>query len=133
MAVIRVTRGGLGITLKDAEGRKRHVFKDTKSDPFECDDRAAERFVRLGVATYVGDAGEYAAKEQQAPEEQEPKESAGYTREDLEGMKNADLKELAESLGIDVTDCVKKAEYVEAILSGREEEQPELDAEDPVG
>ena len=48
-------------------------------------------------------------------------------------MRNEVLKDLAENLAIDVSDCTKKAEYVEAILEGQEDELPDLKAEDPVG
>ena len=48
-------------------------------------------------------------------------------------MKNEDLKNLAGSLGIDVSGCLKKEEYVEAILEEQEDELPDLEAEDPVG
>ena len=135
MAVIRVTCGAVGITYRDSNGQKRHALKDVKSLPFECDDEVAERFVRRGVAEYAG-AG--ANVHESIPEEEleEPtQEDVGktYTREELGKMKNEDLKDLAESLGIDVSDCTKKAEYVEAILEGQEDELPDLKAEDPVG
>ena len=135
MAVIRVTCGAVGITYRDSNGQKRHALKDVKSLPFECDDEVAERFVRRGVAEYAG-AGANAHESIQEEELEEPtQEDAGktYTREELGKLKNEDLKDLAENLGIDVSDCTKKAEYVEAILEGQEDELPDLKAEDPVG
>lgn len=135
MAVIRVTCGAVGITYRDSNGQKRHALKDVKSGAFECDDEVAERFVRRGVAEYVSaEANAHENVSEDGPEEP-AKEDVGktYTGEELGKMKNEDLKDLAESLGIDVSDCTKKAEYVEAILEGQEEELPDLEAEDPVG
>lgn len=138
MAVIRVTCGAVGITYRDSNGQKRHALKDVKSVPFECSDEVAERFVRRGVAEYVG-AEENAREsvlEAETKETVQMDQEGGeklYTREELEKMKNEALKNLAESLGIDVSDCTKKAEYVEAILEGQEDELPDLEAEDPVG
>lgn len=55
----------------------------------------------------------------------------------LETMTNEQLKNLAGDLGIDVTGCKKKADYVAAIVAVEveapveDDELPELDAADP--
>ena len=138
MAVIRVTCGAVGITYKDSNGQKRHALKDVKSGPVECDDEVAERFVRRGVAKYANIEANVrenipeTEKEESVQPDQEDGEKL-YTREELGKMKNEDLKNLAGSLGIDVSGCLKKEEYVEAILEEQEDELPDLEAEDPVG
>ena len=54
MKKIKVTRGGCGIAYTDKNGTARHALKTAESGPFECDDKQADRLVRLGVAVYVG-------------------------------------------------------------------------------
>lgn len=140
MAVIKVTQGAVGITYTDRHGQKRHALKDVKSKPFECDDAVAARFVRRGVAKYVDQEGDPGHTEEQktdpkAPEARtEPGEDPEFfTEEELEKLKNAELKELAENMGIDVSGLSKKADYIDAILADQEEDLPDLEAEDPVG
>ena len=138
MAVIRVTCGAVGITYKDSNGQKRHALRDVKSGPFECDDKVAERFVHRRVAEYANVEANVRENIPEAEKEEpmQPDQKDGekiYTREELGKMKNEDLKNLAGSLGIDVSGCLKKEEYVEAILEEQEDELPDLEAEDPVG
>jgi hypothetical protein len=64
---------------------------------------------------------------EEAPEEEVPEgeeegdeetSKGGYTRSQLEGMKVADLKEVAKTEKVEVPEGAKKADIVEAILNG---------------
>ena len=153
MAKIKVTRGGCGIQYTDANGNARHSLKTPDSGPFECDDAQAARLVELGVAEYVGLQWRKVADPAPLPEPQpaaEPEEAIEPSQEtekdagrldveQLKTMTNEQLKNLAGDLGIDVTRCKKKADYVAAIVAAEEEiddeddgdELPVLEAIDP--
>lgn len=143
MTVIKVTRGGCGIEYKDAHGNARHALKTPESGPFECDVEQAKRLIDLGVAELVppwtiheGDADQPSQK---------PEKATGHIcAEQLETMTNEQLKALAADMGVDVTGCKKKADYIAAIVAVEVElgdevepdeddgdELPELNAADP--
>ena len=143
MATIEIILGGCGITYTDANGNKRHVLKTPEHGPFECDDTQAAYFVGKGVAKYA---------RQSQPEEQaecgaEPSGDSGKLTghlepADLELMTVEQLKNLAADMGVDVSGCKKKADYVaalaavevevedEAILDNSDD-LPEMSAVDP--
>lgn len=138
MRKIRVTQGGCGIKYTDANGHERHTLKTSEHDPFECDDAQADRFVGLGVAVYVGVTKPAAPAEELGEATQKPETMTGhFDAAQLESMTNEQLKNLAGDLGIDVTDCKKKADYVAAIVAveveapAEDDELPDLDAADP--
>lgn len=138
MRKIRVTQGGCGIKYTDANGHERHALKTSEHGPFECDDAQADRLVGLGVAVYVGAAKPAAPVEEPDEHAQEPETVTGHLdAAQLESMTNEQLKNLAGDLGIDVTGCKKKADYVAAIVAveveapAEDDELPELDAADP--
>ncbi len=142
MKKIKVIQGGCGIKYTDAHGNARHALKTSEDAPFECDDAQAESLVSLGVAKYVGAtaAAEPAQQNEDAGEDsQKPENLTGHLdAAQLETMTNEQLKNLAEDLGIDVTGCKKKADFVAAIMAAEVEaegddsdELPELDAADP--
>lgn len=150
MAKIKVTRGGCGIQYTDAHGNARHALKTPESGAFECDDAQAARLVKLGVAAYVNEFGcqqvadpapqTDAQQEEQADVSQETEKATGHLdAAQLETMTNEQLKNLAADMGVDVTGCKKKADYIAAIVAvevelGDEDdgdELPELNAADP--
>lgn len=146
MAKIKVKQGGCGIKYTDAHGNARHALKTHESGAFECDDAQAERLVRMGVAAYVTEKAAEpvtqvdAQQEGQADGSQEPEKLTGHLdAAQLETMTNDQLKNLAGDLGVDITGCKKKADYIAAITAveveiGDEDdgdELPDLGAADP--
>lgn len=135
MAVIKVTRGGCGIKFLDAHGNARHALKTPENDPFECDDAQAGHLVSMGVAAYVGQPHVEAQEEIWDEPADEPAEDAVETvkgtiaPEAFEAMTIAQLQNLAGDMGIDVSRCKKKADYV-AVLSAVEVEAPAEDDSD---
>lgn len=148
MAKIKVIRGTCGIRYTDANGRARSATKTAADGFFECDDKLAARFVGLGVAAYE------ATKEAAAPED--PTEDPDQGTEDeadqgtgeetaahldaaqLSTMTIKELAALAADMGVDVSGCKKKDDYVAAIVAVEvtpgeaEDDLPDLDAADPV-
>lgn len=130
MRKIRVTVGTVG--YYDAKGA--HQRKTAADGPFECEDTQAEHFVAAGVAEYVG--GAVVADEQEI--------TGHLAKSQLEEMTIPQLQNLAGDLGVDVTGCKKKSEYVDAIAAmevtaggvvdtedADGDELPDLDAADP--
>lgn len=130
MRKIRVTVGTVG--YYDAKGA--HQRKTAADGPFECEDTQAEYFVAAGVAEYVGGAA--VADEQEI--------TGHLAKSQLEEMTIPQLQNLAGDLGVDVTGCKKKSEYVNAIAAmevtaggvvdtedADGDELPDLDAADP--
>lgn len=130
MRKIRVTVGTVG--YYDTKGA--HQRKTAADDPFECEDTQAEHFVAAGVAEYVG--GAVVADEQEI--------TGHLAKSQLEEMTIPQLQNLAGDLGVDVTGCKKKSEYVDAIAAmevtaggvvdtedADGDELPDLDAADP--
>ena len=144
MAKIKVTVGGCGIVYTDENGITRHGVKTSEDGPFEYDDKKAARLVSLGVAEYVGQHEETPAEApastpDAAGSKNEEPVKGHLDPEQLVTMTNEQLKNLAGDLGIDVTGCKKKADYVAAIMAVEVEagdiddgdELPELTAADP--
>ena len=141
MAKIKVKLGGCGIKYTDANGNARHALKTPESGPFECDDAQAARLVELGVAEYVGpvwravDPASEAEPDTQQEETGEPsqeteKATGHLDAAQLETMTNAQLKQLAEDMGVDVTGCKKKADYIAAIVAVEVELGDEVDPDE---
>lgn len=154
MAIIKITRGGCGVNLTDANGRERYALKTPEDKPFECGEAQASRLVGLGVAEYVGNApaepDDELGTDVDAPEagaempvDDEPEDepapteaSASLDKAQLEGMTIEQLKNLAGDIGADVSGCKKKADYIAAIIECEieyedDDELPELNAADP--
>lgn len=133
MAKIKVKYGGCGIKYTDAHGAERHALKTPEHGPFECDDAQAARLVALGVAEYVGTVkavDEVPAPQTEGQQEetetsqdpgepaQEPEKATGHLDEaQLQEMTIKQLKALAADMGVDVSDCDRKNEYVAAIAA----------------
>jgi hypothetical protein len=106
MRKIRVTVGTVGYY----DAKHAHKRMTAADGPFECEDTQAERFVSAGVAEYVGGAIEV--------DEADEQEVTGHlAKSQLEEMTIQQLQNLAGDLGIDVTGCKKKADYVDAIAA----------------
>lgn len=106
MRKIRVTVGTVGYY----DAKHAHKRMTAADSPFECEDTQAEHFVSAGVAEYVGGAIEV--------DEADEQEVTGHlAKSQLEEMTIQQLQNLAGDLGIDVTGCKKKADYVDAIAA----------------
>ena len=150
MATIKLNYGGCGVKYTDANGNARHALKTPESGPFECDDARAARLVEQGMAEYVGlqwpkvEGPAPQTGEQQGdtgePSQETEKATGHLDAAQLETMTNEQLKNLAADMGVDVTGCKKKADYIEAIVAveveiGDEDDPdndlPDLNAADP--
>ena len=106
MRKIRVTVGTVGFY----DAKHAHKRKTAADVPFECEDTQAEHFVSAGVAEYIG--GVIKA------DEADDQEVTGHlAKNQLEEMTIQQLQNLAGDLGVDVTGCKKKADYVDAIAA----------------
>jgi hypothetical protein len=133
MRKIRVTVGTVGYY----DAKHAHKRMTAADGPFECEDTQAEHFVSAGVAEYVGGAIEV--------DEADEQEVTGHlAKSQLEEMTIQQLQNLAGDLGVDVTGCKKKADYVYAIAAAEVtaggvvddedadgDELPDLNAADP--
>ena len=141
MANIKVTLGGCGIVYTDAHGNARHALKTPESGPFECDDAQAARLVELGVADYVNELGwrqvadpapqTDGQQEEHADGSQETEKATGHLdAAQLETMTNDQLKALAADMGVDLTGCKKKDDYIAAIVAVEVELDDEVDPDE---
>lgn len=122
MRKIRVTVGTVGYY----DAKHAHKRMTAADGPFECEDTQAERFVSAGVAEYVGGAIE-------ADEVDEQEVIGHLAKSQLEEMTIQQLQNLAGDLGVDVTGCKKKAEYVDAIAAAEVTAGGVVDDEDADG
>lgn len=122
MRKIRVTVGTVGFY----DAKHAHKRKTAADGPFECEDTQAEHFVSAGVAEYIG--GVIKA------DEADDQEVTGHlAKSQLEEMTIQQLQNLAGDLGIDVTGCKKKADYVDAIATAEVNAGGMVDDEDADG
>ena len=147
---ILITNGTYGHSPILPDGRKsRYVVPvNRKSGPIDVDPEEAARLVEAGVAEYVNDEPAKVAKAPEAPaEETAPVEETEVPAEetvtghldgtDLESMTFAELKALAQDMGIETGKIKSKAGLIEAITAVEveapaDEDLPELNAEDVV-
>lgn len=122
MRKIRVTVGTVGYY----DAKHAHKRMTAADGPFECEDTQAERFVSAGVAEYIG--GVIKA------DEADDQEVTGHlAKSQLEEMTIQQLQNLAGDLGVDVTGCKKKADYVDAIAAAEVTAGGVVDDEDTDG
>lgn len=122
MRKIRVTVGTVGYY----DAKHAHKRMTAADGPFECEDTQAEHFVSAGVAEYVGGVIE--------ADEADEQEVTGYlAKSQLEEMTIQQLQNLAGDLGVDVTGCKKKADYVDAIAAAEVNAGGMVDDEDTDG
>ena len=119
MRRIRVTVGTVGYY----DAKHAHKRMTAADGPFECEDTQAEHFVSAGVAEYVG--GVIEADDQEV--------TGHLAKSQLEEMTIQQLQNLAGDLGVDVTGCNKKAEYVDAIAAAEVTAGGAVDDEDADG
>lgn len=122
MRKIRVTVGTVGYY----DAKHAHKRMTAADGPFECEDTQAEHFVSAGVAEYVGGVIE-------ADEADEQEVTGHLAKSQLEEMTIQQLQNLAGDLGIDVTGCKKKADYVDAIAAAEVNAGGIVDDEDTDG
>lgn len=122
MRRIRVTVGTVGYY----DAKHAHKRMTAADGPFECEDTQAERFVSAGVAEYVGGVIE-------ADEADEQEVTGHLAKSQLEEMTIQQLQNLAGDLGVDVTGCKKKAEYVDTIAAAEVTAGGVVDDEDADG
>lgn len=122
MRKIRVTVGTVGYY----DAKHAHKRMTAADGPFECEDTQAEHFVSAGVAEYVGSAIE-------ADEADEQEVTGHLAKSQLEEMTIQQLQNLAGDLGVDVTGCKKKADYVDAIAATEVNAGGMVDDEDTDG
>lgn len=128
MTLIRIIRGGCGISWTDANGILRHALKTPENGPFECSEAQASRLVSLGVATY------------ESTTEDTPNKTGGTERTpDLEGQETDaasnlsaltynELKKRAARLGVKPK-SQKQADLIAAIEeaeAGTDKDSPEI-------
>lgn len=122
MRKIRVTVGTVGYY----DAKHAHKRMTAADGPFECEDTQAEHFVSAGVAEYVGGVIE-------ADEADEQEVTGHLAKSQLEVMTIQQLQNLAGDLGVDVTGCKKKADYVDAIAAAEVNAGGMVDDEDTDG
>lgn len=122
MRKIRVTVGTVGYY----DAKHAHKRMTAADGPFECEDTQAEHFVSAGVAEYVGGVIE-------ADEADEQEVTGHLAKSQLEEMTIQQLQNLAGDLGVDVTGCKKKADYVDAIAAAEVNAVGMVDDEDTDG
>lgn len=122
MRKIRVTVGTVGYY----DAKHAHKRMTAADGPFECEDTQAEHFVSAGVAEYVGGVIE-------ADEADEQEVTGHLAKSQLEEMTIQQLQNLAGDLGVDVTGCKKKADYVDAIAAAEVNAGGTVDDEDTDG
>lgn len=122
MRKIRVTVGTVGYY----DAKHAHKRMTAADGPFECENTQAEHFVSAGVAEYVGGAIEV--------DEADEQEVTGHlAKSQLEEMTIQQLQNLAGDLGVDVTGCKKKADYVDTIAATEVNAGGMVDDEDTDG
>lgn len=122
MRKIRVTVGTVGYY----DAKHAHKRMTAADGPFECEDTQAEHFVSAGVAEYIGGVIE-------ADEADEQEVTGHLAKSQLEEMTIQQLQNLAGDLGVDVTGCKKKADYVDAIAAAEVNAGGMVDDEDTDG
>lgn len=122
MRKIRVTVGTVGYY----DAKHAHKRMTAADGPFECEDTQAEHFVSAGVAEYVGGVIE-------ADEADEQEVTGHLAKSQLEETTIQQLRNLAGDLGVDVTGCKKKADYVDAIAAAEVNAGGMVDDEDTDG
>lgn len=122
MRKIRVTVGTVGYY----DAKHAHKRMTAADGPFECEETQAEHFVSAGVAEYVGGVIE-------ADEADEQEVTGHLAKSQLEEMTIQQLQNLAGDLGVDVTGCKKKADYVDAIAAAEVNAGGMVDDEDTDG
>lgn len=113
--MIRIIKGVYGHV--DEHGFVRP--KDCNSDPFKASPEQEARLVKAGVAAYVDEPVKVPTVNEPA-QVQSPKNdeaAAHLDPEQLKELTNAELKTMAEDMGIDTAKLKTKAQLIEAITA----------------
>ena len=113
--MIKIVKGVYGYVDKHGFVRP----KDCNSEPFVTSPEQEARLVKLGVAEYVGEPekAEPVNEPAQAQISEIGEEAAHLDPEQLKELTNAELKTMAEDMGIDTAKLKTKAQLIEAITA----------------
>lgn len=125
--MIKIVKGVYGYVDKHGFVRP----KDCNSDPFETSPEQEARLVKLGVAEYVGEPekAEPVNEPAQAQISEIGEEATHLDPEQLKELTNAELKTMAEDMGIDTAKLKTKAQLIEAITAVDVAPGPDEDGE----
>ena len=118
MKTVRIISGTYG-----ADNGKGGVIAISRGETCEVDDQEAARLVSIGVASVAVATAQETQAESEASEdmsERSDTQSGVVGRLDanqLLAWTNAQLEQLAEDMGLDVSKCKKKSDYIELITS----------------
>ena len=149
MAIVKILQGAYG--SRDRKGRVHPIFR---GEQVEVSDQEALRLVKLGVAEIVGTASPTVAPQAAPDPEQMPQDTAGEETPSgaataptdepsdsmsvaaLERMTKADLEQMAQDMGVDISGAKNNRERAELIAAAEAQEAgdgaPELEDEDIV-
>ncbi len=149
MTIVKILQGAYG--SRDGKGRVHPIFKGER---VEVSDQEALRLVKLGVAEIVGPASPAVAPQTAPDPERMPQDTAGEETPSgattaptgepsdsmsvaaLERMTKADLEQMAQDMGVDLSGAKNNRERAELIAAAEAEEGgevlPELGAGDIV-
>ena len=153
MTKVKIISGAYGYRMN---GHVRAITRE--DDPIEVADSEAKRLVEMGVAAFAVDAVQESRREEVAtaqddeadvcpssdmPDDESPAEgteTAHLDEQQLTEMTNAQLRQLAEDMGIDCAKLRTKAQLIAAIanipledaIEEDGDEPPKLEAEEPV-
>lgn len=99
--------------------------KNSGSEPFELEEREADRLIRAGMAQKMWDEPEEKTREENADEQ----EAEGIDREQLNGMDKKELVQMAEEMGLKSTGT--KENLIERIMEAVDMESGEAGDEMP--
>ena len=125
--MIKIVKGVYGYVDKHGFVRP----KDCNSKPFETSPEQEARLVKLGVAEYVDKPVNVPAVNEpaQAQSSKNDEETARLDPEQLKELTNAELKTMAEDMGIDTAKLKTKAQLIKAITAVDVVPGPDEDSE----
>lgn len=125
--MIKIVKGVYGYVDKHGFVRP----KDCNSEPFVTSPEQEARLVKLGVAEYVDEPekAEPVNEPAQVQSSKNDEETARLDPEQLKELTNAELKTMAEDMGIDTAKLKTKAQLIEAITAVDVVPGPDEDSE----
>lgn len=113
--MIKIVKGVYGYVDKHGFVRP----KDCNSEPFNTSPEQEARLVKLGVAEYVDEPAkaEPVNEPAQVQSPQNDEAVAHLDPDQLKELTNAELKAMAEDMGIDTAKLKTKAQFIEAITT----------------
>lgn len=125
--MIKIVKGVYGYVDKHGFVRP----KDCNSEPFNTSPEQEARLVKLGVAEYVDEPAKVPTVNEpaQAQSSKNDEETARLDPDQLKELTNAELKAMAEDMGIDTAKLKTKAQFIEAITAVDVVPGPDEDSE----